>query len=191
MESLLVASIIAGCFAALGYFGRRWLEGHGKDQALHRQRQVLEIHKAMLDQKLSPKDLAELEKVLLGRARRPESIAEVKKSRLELAVARRSDDHPLTQAEMTHIAAMQLADANGELDVWVKRIEETVGVERSKDLREAQQHWEEFCEDQATLVSSKYKGGSIMPMIYFLERERLVRERIAQLKRVHTDEQNV
>jgi len=191
MESLLVGSLIAGCFAALGYFGRRWLEGHGKDQTLSRQRQVLEIHKSMLEQKLSAQDLAELERVLLGRARRPEPATATKKSQLELEVARRGNDHPLTQAEMTKIAAMQLADANGELDDWVGKIEEVVGAERSNELRQAQAHWEEFCEDQATLVSSKYKGGSILPMIYFLERERLVRERIEQMKRLHSDEINV
>lgn len=186
MESILITALVAACFGALGYFGRRWIEGQHKDQALNRARQMLEINRQMRDQHLTPEDLAKLERILLGRASRAEDGPI--RTPLETEVARRGVTHSLTQSEMNELAAQQLAAANGDLLRWISKIEEVADVGRLNELHHAQELWEEFCEEQAAFVSAKYKGGSILPYIYFVERERLVRERIEQLKRVYEDE---
>lgn len=186
MESILIAALVAACFGALGYFGRRWIEGQYKDQTLNRTRHILEINRQMKDQHLSPEDLAKLEQILLGRASRAEKGPN--RTPLETEVARRGVTHSLTQSEMNELAAHQLALANGDLARWISKIEDVADAGRLNELHHAQELWEEFCEEQASFVSAKYKGGSILPYIYFVERERLVRERIEQLKRVYENE---
>ena len=191
METVLISALVAACFGALGYFGRRWLEQHGKSESLNRTKQILDINKQLKEQNLSPEDLADLEKVLLGRATRSIKVINANQTPLEEEIVKREASHSLTQSEMNELAALGLADANGELDEALNKLKEIVDAARFSQLKASQELWEESCGESANFVASKYKGGSILPYIYFVERERLVRERIAQINRMFEDETTV
>lgn len=49
-------------------------------------------------------------------------------------------------------------------------------------LEEGQEHWIKFREKHAELVAKKFEEGSIQPLIYYTELERLTIERIASLQ---------
>lgn len=191
METIILTALVAACFGALGYFGRRWIEQQGKDQSLNRTKQMLEINKQLKDQNLSPEDLTKLEAVILGRAKRSSNAINITLTPLEVEFVSRESVHSLTQSEMNELAARKLDDAYSDLESFLIKLKEVVEPDRFSQFIDSQVLWEESCGKSAKFVASKYKGGSIFPYIYLVERERLVRERIAQVNRMFEDETTV
>ncbi|MDH7639241.1 lysozyme inhibitor LprI family protein [Sphingomonas oryzagri] len=90
-------------------------------------------------------------------------------------------DYPITQAEMNAVAAADAANVNEEL----LAILATLDVDgKDEDLRASQTAWEEYRDRQAEYRSGiNHPGhGSIAPLLYSSEVEKLTRERIELLR---------
>lgn len=90
-------------------------------------------------------------------------------------------DYPITQLEMNAAAAEDAAKVNEELIAILKAIDPE-GVD--EDLRSSQAAWETYRDRQAEYRSGiNHPGhGSIAPLLYSSEVEKLTRERVELLK---------
>lgn len=90
-------------------------------------------------------------------------------------------DYPLTQAAMNEQAGEQAQNAEDDLKAVIARLDPT---NSSKSLRAAQEAWEGYRERQAEFRSgiNSPTRGSIAPMIYASEVEKITRARIDELE---------
>lgn len=164
---------------AIGFLGQRILRKDSLSESLARTRQLLDISKELKGQNLTVEEIHELQYKLLKRR--------------ESLTIRTDDDKNLTplpndgntQYEMNIISAENFEKANADMRIIVAKLETSLDdPERCKLLHSAQKNWELFRENQAHMVSSIYKEGTIYSLIHASELEMLTLERTAQLKRI-------
>lgn len=90
---------------------------------------------------------------------------------------------PKTQIEMNQIAGNDLEENESILADKVNEIKSLNGLDHQK-FDELQEAWENFANQQASLVASQVEGGSMQPMIWAGEKSSLLRERSSQLERI-------
>lgn len=92
---------------------------------------------------------------------------------------------PKTQTSMNLQAAGDLRSEEEKLVVEIERVKVLSGIDVAA-LEAVQAVWQRFADAQADLVASQVEGGSMYSMIWAGEKEALVRDRVEQLKRIHS-----
>ena len=163
---------------AVGFLIQRILRKDSLSESLARTQQVLNINKELRDQNLSVSEIQDLQEKL---TKRREAFVRASETRKQLKPRPNEGD---TQYELNVIAGANFQKADAELRIALVTLEGMLGPERALTLDASQKHWERFRDAQAEMVSSRYKGGSIMSLIRGQELELLTLERIEQLRRI-------
>ncbi len=91
---------------------------------------------------------------------------------------------PLTQADMTADAAAKASRAEAELAAMYEKVLAIVEGDRAKEFMQAQDVWRKYAEKSADFLANAYEGGSMQPMVYYLELESLIRNQIEILEKM-------
>jgi uncharacterized protein YecT (DUF1311 family) len=91
---------------------------------------------------------------------------------------------PLQQSEMTRQSAERAGIADEQLKTLVERVRSLVRDDRAKQFDAAQASWEAFRKSSAEFSAAEFEGGSLQPMIYYLEREAITQNRCEVLKKL-------
>jgi uncharacterized protein YecT (DUF1311 family) len=177
-----ISLILLGvAISGLGYLLKRYIEKKSISEVLGRQKMLLEINKQMRDQNLSPEELIQLEAVLVGKTRaRSKRFIELEKE--ILSVVEKQEGEYLTQKEMNIRASTNLDIAEAKMRQAVEELSMKLEETEKKAMLESQYAWKKYSEMQAEAASSRYREGSIYPLIYLSELESLVVERTARLR---------
>ena len=87
-----------------------------------------------------------------------------------------------TQYEMNLESKKAFEKADAALNDAYGKLLATLDDEGKKKLRDAERLWVKFRDAECDSKADDYRGGSIMPLIYFTCAKRLTDERTAQLK---------
>jgi uncharacterized protein YecT (DUF1311 family) len=175
---LLVLGALVG---ALGYMLKRRLERKPMLEALDIQAKLLSINKEMRAQGLTPQDLSDLEKELTEKPRAIRKHAQ----QLEQAarpILEKPEGAFLTQAEMNARASDNLETAKLKMDQVLDELEPLLDDAERAALEKAHTAWESYSVEQAEAAAISYRGGTIHPLIFLSELERLTVERTARLQ---------
>lgn len=179
LEVLLTA---AG--AVLGYVGRRVIEKSGKTEELDRKAKLLELHQRMSQSNVSVQALSDFEDELLNKTHRLRIIEDrlLPVPPKDLIEMEEGENKFQTQAEMNQHIADRFAHVERELCGEIESIQASADGKTLVMFNTSHQRWLKYREKQAELAASLYEGGSMQPMIYFAEMERLTISRIAELR---------
>jgi len=184
MENILEKALfvlLGGFLAGIGYLLKRRIERRSIFDAIERNQKLLMLNKELRAQKISLSDLHELEAKILNKEKAAEQYAVTIKKELK-------DDMPLetkdfiTQAEMNEHAYHSFKRADEKLQNILETMEIYLDKTELNILKNAHETWEIFRDKQAEFAANQYKGGSIQPLIYYSELERLTIERAASLQ---------
>jgi uncharacterized protein YecT (DUF1311 family) len=89
---------------------------------------------------------------------------------------------PLTQTDMNIAAGKSAQAARETLDVEIARLEGHLEDPAKEKLVKCQKAWEQYRDEFSTFEADAYAGGTIRPLIYATEVERVTRQRIEQIK---------
>ena len=179
---VLLGSTITLILGGIGFLIKWYLERRADFLQIEKYERLLTLREKLNKNKISLEDLKEIEKYILGKREKIEY--NIKKVTLELKNINEFEKIPKfhTQAEMNEYAINSFKRVEEKLDFIIKKLKQYLDKERILLLEEAQEVWLKFREKHADFVASQYKGGSIQPLIYYSELERLTIERIASLQ---------
>ncbi|MDA2925653.1 TIGR02391 family protein [Acidobacteria bacterium AH-259-G07] len=100
----------------------------------------------------------------------------------------RAEREVVTQAELNEIAAENYNRAHHQLEEVYEKLSARLQPSRRRLLDWGHSVWQVFCDLHAELVASAYEGGTIWPLIYNKEKERLATARISELESLLEDE---
>lgn len=170
--------LVAGAgLAALGYFGRRFVEGTHRDQKLQRSLQMLEIMDKMKAHGLETAEPETLEEMIFNRSPRLRQIED--DIRTELAP--QSEPVIITQAEMTADAWALEEKADVALNGVLQQYRSELNTVERERFDAAQEAWFQYIQLQAEVLASLVEGGSMEPMVRAGELERLKVARAAEI----------
>ena len=177
--------LFGAAVAVIAYFGKRLIEGRPHLDRLERRGKALALHKDMKTEGLTVDDLDTLETDLTARRRK-------KLQRIEDNVNAELKEQSLrpgpgeTQAEMNVLTQADLHVSRAMLTKELLSLETHAGPDHWDGLVNVQKQWEEYAEAEARWVASWHEGGSIYPLVYLAELNRLTVSRIAEV-RLQTD----
>lgn len=173
--------VLGAVLGALGYMLRRRFERKPTIEALDIQAKVLSISKEMRAQGLTPQDLSNLEKELTEKPRAIQRHTE----ELEQAtrpVLEKPKGEFLTQFEMNARASDNLETAKIRMEHVLNELEPLLDQAELAALQKAHTAWESYSVEQAEAAAVSYRGGTIFPLIFLSELERLTVDRTARLQ---------
>lgn len=189
IELIVTAALLVGGVA--GYFGKRFVERSASGQQIDHVTKLVDL-KAKMDQSgIELQDVTDFEtRIFFSKPRLrqledavekvvdPETPAEITQ-----AITKNFQIEGLvTQADMNQSAYSSLVGA----EALLKSVFEELGREMPKDqfkgLEANQATWKKYADGQASLAASLVEGGSMQPMLYASELERLTSQRYAELR---------
>ncbi|WP_292119440.1 lysozyme inhibitor LprI family protein [Mesorhizobium sp.] len=185
--SVAVAVLVGG---VIGYFGRRFVEKSASGERVSHVTKLVEL-KAKMDQSgMDLEDVKDFEnRVFFNRPRLrqlEDAVEKVVDPNTPPDVATRlSQDFQisgLTQADMNQSAYNSLVGAEALLKTVFDELGREMAADQFESLRATQENWAKYAHGQASLTASLVAGGSMQPMIYASERERLTAQRYAELR---------
>jgi uncharacterized protein YecT (DUF1311 family) len=178
-KALLI--ILGALIGALGYVLKRRFERKPTLETLDVQAKLLSINKEMKAQGLTPEDLSNLEKELTAKPQAAQKYVE-ELEQAALPLLEKSEGEFLSQAEMNIRASNNLDAAKLKMSHALSELQSLVDATERDALMSAQSAWESYCVQQADAAAISYRGGSIYPLIYLSELERLTVDRTARLQ---------
>lgn len=163
----------------VGYVLRRQLEGRPVEEGLDKRLKAVTLKKAMDDAGLDAGDLDALTEELLGKTQR------VRKREDEVVAglsAAANPAEPMTQLEMNNAQQNRAQEAALVLDRVNVEFADHLERDDAARLVKAMKAWETFVESHAEIARSMFRGGSMEPLAYWAERERMTVTRIAELQ---------
>ncbi len=177
LSLVLLGAVLAG----VGYLTKRWLERKPTLEKLDVQIKLLSISKQMKEQGLTSDDLTKLQSALTGKAQAVlKHVQELEKSVKPLL--EKPEGVFLSQAEMNIRASNNLDVAKLKMNHVLDELKALLDEPESTALLNAQSAWESYCVEQAESAAISSRGGSIYPLIYLSEVERLTVDRTARLQ---------
>ncbi|TIV73010.1 MAG: DUF1311 domain-containing protein [Mesorhizobium sp.] len=188
IELVVTAAVLLGGVA--GYFGKRFVERSALGERIGHVTKLVDL-KAKMDQSgIRLEDVTDFETRLF--------FAKPRLRQLEDAVEKVVDPNTptdvaqvltknfqiegITQADMTQSAYSTLIGAEALLKTVFEELGREMPADEFKSLRATQVSWTKYAHGQALLAASLVEGGSMEPMIYASERERLTSQRYAELR---------
>ncbi|MER8628867.1 lysozyme inhibitor LprI family protein [Mesorhizobium opportunistum] len=189
IELIVAASLLIG--GVVGYFGKRFIEGSARGEQIDRVTKIVDLKAKMDASGMELQDVSDFEsRVLFSKPRLrqledavekvvdPETPPEV----TERLAQNFQIEGRMTQAEMTQSAYSSMKGAEALLEMVFGELREELPKDKFKSLKATQDAWVKYAHGQATLVASLAEGGSMQPMLYSSERERLTSQRYAELR---------
>lgn len=173
--------VLGGLLTGIGYLLKRRIERKPVFDTIEKHQKLLTLNKEMRDQKVSLSELRRLEEAILNKEKATEHYTQTIKEELKVDTAFDNKEF-ITQAEMNEQAYQSFKRADAKLRNVLNSIEAYLDKTELETLKKAQATWEVFREEQAEFASNQYKGGSIQPLIYYSELERLTVERAASIQ---------
>lgn len=181
MLEKLALVVFGAILAGVGYLAKRWFERKPTFENLDVQIKLLSINKQMKEQGLTSEDLAKLQSALTGKAQAVEKhIQELEKFFKPLL--EKSEGVFLSQAEMNIRASNNLDVAKLKMNHVLDELKALLDGPERTALLNAQTAWESYCVEQAESAAISSRGGSIYPLLYLSEIERLTVDRTAHLQ---------
>jgi uncharacterized protein YecT (DUF1311 family) len=88
----------------------------------------------------------------------------------------------MTQAEMNHCAALDLAKATDEINGTYSDLRRRLSKEQREELRQVQLAWITFKDKNCRLESTYAEGGSMQPLLHDTCLTRLTEQRNKELR---------
>jgi len=173
---------VGAVVSAVAFLLKRRIQGTAIDEDLERQHRVLQIHRELSQQKLGRNDVERFLSFLRRRQRHLDSLP------LQQSLVTPLPTADGSQAELNDMALQNCREAVADLDRAIDSLRQSTGSERQSELTQMQKHWQVFRDRQAEFVASRYRGGSIVPLIFATEQEILTRERVLQIRRLIEEE---
>lgn len=171
-----------------GYLIKRRIEGARHAESIDKAAKLVALHAGMKEQGLTPESLMDFEKQLTMRRSKLRAIEdavviEVESKQHNPAFDSNTEqDEFLSQVDMNEIASESLRVAQYVLDSTLDIVQDEMSESQVKAIWATQRNWKKYAEAQAELVASLVEGGSMQPMIYASELERITIQRIAELE---------
>ncbi|UVK56343.1 DUF1311 domain-containing protein [Mesorhizobium sp. AR02] len=188
IELFVAAAVLVG--GVIGYFGRRFVEKSASGEQVSHVTKLVEL-KAKMDQSgMDLEDVRDFEsRVFFNKPRLrqlEDAVEKVVDPNTPSDVAERLSQNfqisGLTQADMNQSAYSSLVGTEALLKTVFDELERDMGADQFESLRATQDTWTKYAHGQASLAASLVEGGSMQPMIYAGERERLTSQRYAELR---------
>lgn len=177
-----IALVLLGVLlSGVAYLIKRRLEKKPALEKLDVQTKLLSINKQMKEQGLTAGDLATLELVLTGKAQAVEKHTHEMEQAARPLLEKPMGEF-LSQAEMNIRASNNLDIAKLKMTHVVNELKLLLDEPDKSALLSAQTAWESYCVEQAEASAIAYRGGSIYPLIYLSELEKLTVDRTARLQ---------
>lgn len=181
MVEKIVLVLLGVLLSGVGYIVKRVLEKKPTREKLDVQAKLFSINKQMKEQGLTPDDLTKLELVLTGRARSVEKHTQELEEAV-LPLLEKSQGEFLSQADLNQRASDNLEIAKLKMTHVLNELKALLDAPERDALLDAQAAWESFCLAQAEASAIAYRGGSIYPLIYLSELDKLTVDRTARLQ---------
>lgn len=185
-------ALLGGFLTGTAYLLKRWLEKKPVLEEIEKHQKLLALAKEMNEQQLSIEALRQLEQTII---RKPQAIQayireikeEIKKRTEKVEIAIYKPIHEtkqiITQTEMNEQAQREYIQAEQKLISTIEKLKEKISFDDAGLLDKIQESWKEFRDKQAVFTAHfYYRGGSMLPLIYYSELERLTVERVAALQ---------
>lgn len=169
---------VGAVMAALGYFGRRFVEKSGSIESIERAGKLVTLHEDMQRLGLSVSDLNSLEEQFFTRRPRLRKIEDA------IALEVREDGRMAfeTQADMNANAGAAWKRSEEALNEVLARLKEILPADEFDEFWHVQEQWKAYSLLQAELYGKLFEGGSMRPMIVAGELERMTIQRTAELR---------
>lgn len=184
MENILEKigfGVLGAVVAGVGYLLKRWIERRPVFDEIEKQHKLLSLSKEMREQRVSLADLKKLEEAILNKSKVIGQYVTSIKKEIEVELQLNNKEF-ITQVEMNERACHEFNRADDKLKSIIRSLESHLDKTEIESLRKSQDSWEIFRKKQAEFTEVQYKGGSIQPLIYYSELERLTIERAASLQ---------
>ncbi|TIR19430.1 MAG: DUF1311 domain-containing protein [Mesorhizobium sp.] len=188
IELIVTAAVLLGGVA--GYFGKRFVERSALGERIGHVTKLVDL-KAKMDQSgIRLEDVTDFESRLFftkSRLRQLEDAVEKvvdpnTASDIAQVLTKNFQIEGITQADMTRSAYSTLIGTEALLKTVLEELGREMPADEFKSLKTTQASWTKYAHGQATLAASLVEGGSMQPMIYASERERLTSQRYAELR---------
>lgn len=191
IELVVTAALLIG--GVVGYFGKRFVERSALGERIGHVTKLVELKANMDRSGIELEDVNDFESRLFfskPRLRQLEDAVEKlvdPKTPSEVAQRLTKNFHieGLTQADMTQSAYSSLIGAEALLKAVFEELGQEMPADQFATLKATQDTWAKYVHGQASLAASLVEGGSMQPMIYAAERERLTSQRYAELRDYH------
>lgn len=179
-DALLV--LLGALLSALGFVGKRRLEGRGSLDAIEKHEKLLSLRERLRESGTTLEELSTLEQALLGRAESAAKVAlDFERSAVELISS--VEGIELTQTDMNIQAGEAAARADVRLDEVYAELTRQLGAREAEALRRAQAAWGAYREQHVAYCGEQYRGGSIRPLILGIAHESVTVARAVELER--------
>lgn len=162
---------------ALAYLAKRWWQGDHVSETLDRYTRALDLHQRLKSEGISTADLDALQSDLMKTKRKRQIEDEI-----SLEILEQGPRPEETQGGMNRAATADLEIARAKLEKALVELDMYLAGEQGALLKGTQQGWSAYAEAEACLVAARFETGSIYPLVYAKELERLTVARIADLR---------
>lgn len=176
-----LAAIVAIALVLLaggGYLIRRWFERRGIDEELERGLKAVSLKRAMDEAGL---DHATLRSFTAGISSRTAEVRH-REDRVAESLAAADALEPSTQAEMNAVQQSRAEHAARVLNRLTVEFADELERDEAFLLSKAMDAWEALVEHHAKISQLMFRDGSMAPLAYWAERERMTVTRIAELQ---------
>lgn len=171
--------ILGACITVAGFFAKRNIQRDSEKETLELQAKALALHRDLKSEGLGVDDLVAIQRDFTSRRHRTRQREdELIKKGDEAAVAPTA---ATSQRGMNRIAAASLEAAQAGMKKAIVELGLYLS-EHGEELQRTQEAWKNYAEAQAELWAVGSKGGSIYPLLYCGELERLTVQRTAELQ---------
>ena len=92
-----------------------------------------------------------------------------------------------TQSEMNQQSAIDVRDADNDLDSTILDLRRFLDDEEQQSLDQVQSAWRAFRQAQGAFVGSQWQGGSMQPLMVNLELANVTKRRVVELREILAD----
>ncbi len=173
--------VLGTLLSGIAYLLKRRVEKRPISDALEKHQKLLSINKELAGQKISVEDLHALEQSLVRRGSQKEVyIGDLRK---ELSsVSDENNDEFFSNWEMKIRASGNVKIAEAKLEQIFEELSFKLGKEEKGVLEKSQKAWEIYSRKQAEFAAGSFRGGTGESLVYMLELESLIVDRVASLQ---------
>jgi len=176
----IILFILGAAFTSIAFLVKRWIQKDRLTEEISRKERLAHLAAKMAEHGMTLEDLQDLENSLIHKRQDLREIEDTVTA--ELAAESRDLSHEMTQLEMNEAASLSFKRANEKMENIIAKLKIYHMPSEFASLEEAQSVWETYRDKQASFAASQFEGGSMQPMIYSGELERITIERTALLR---------
>ena len=177
----VVLLVLGGIGTAIWFFWRRKAEQTPVFENIQKAEKLLSLRKELDKANYTIEDLKNLEYALMGRAKIAKELGESYTQQAE-ELRRIEFSKHMTQSELNILASRAYQRSERKLESTIAELKEYYSPNDISRFDEANEAWRDYQLKYAEFVASRYKGGSIQPLIYASSLESLTIARIVELE---------